>query len=628
MKNKLLVSGLLIAAIAMGMVSAVMADIVITVKMPYFGKGGYANRSVNFGSWVPVSMVDDGAGLTGTVTVPTGGNVRGNLDVGGGGPWGDYKIVADGNNQITFSEMNSKSLIFDSNTNTVTLGRDITVEVPIGYGANYKGSNDKPVQSNNSPWWTITLQNGVGTVRIAPNATSAKDYKVVAKGPSADYPVTISVSKTGLTMTPATGWALAGQTLSFGPVISFETPKVTPAIGVSVNSPDNWLLPSPVPLINGAGSGRFVGRYRVNAEASDASSWADINVGIDGTVAITDAGVNGSNPAASYWNVVGQTLTFGTEVTVSGTRDFNCSIAAFNSGPTWNIYDGLGYYPSGSSNDGVGTERLAGTWYVSGQSTYTTYDYAEIAVAPDGTVSKSSTPPPSITDFGYWNTDGTSLNYGYGITARAPAGTELNYRALDWWFSWTSPVILADEGDGVGSTQLPLAGDYRIQAYRSSLLGYIYAIADFKVNADGTISDIVPVHFNGEKGSWRLVETDTIEIVLAVPVKAYLTPKSLNVDRKAEHSFVIQVSPTEVMDVIVGDSAEIKVNGVEYSAIVSDVEYGISIKVYMGDALVDNDPTVELLSINGTSVEDAKGGTVTMTLNTFSNRDGSKGSNN
>lgn len=113
------------------------------------------------------------------------------------------------------------------------------------------------------------------------------------------------------------------------------------------------------------------------------------------------------------------------------------------------------------------------------------------------------------------------------------------------------------------------------------------------------------------------------------PVKVddvFLTPKSLNVTRQAEHSFKVHVYPSEEMDVSVGDQAEVTVNGVKYDAIVSSTDVDgaaldIAIKVYMGEDLVDNDPTVAIYSINGISIVDADGNDIEyLQLDTFTPR--------
>ena len=99
----------------------------------------------------------------------------------------------------------------------------------------------------------------------------------------------------------------------------------------------------------------------------------------------------------------------------------------------------------------------------------------------------------------------------------------------------------------------------------------------------------------------------------SVPIdEAYLTPKKVNLTRKAKHSFKVHIYPCEPMDVYVGALAEVYVDvdgsgifGVDegYPAIVSSTDVDgeapdITIKVYVGEDLVDNDAGVAIYSIN------------------------------
>ena len=100
---------------------------------------------------------------------------------------------------------------------------------------------------------------------------------------------------------------------------------------------------------------------------------------------------------------------------------------------------------------------------------------------------------------------------------------------------------------------------------------------------------------------------------LAVKVaNAFITPRSLNVKRRAEHSFMIHVIAERAMDVMAGDEAEVFVDvnandifeeDEQFEAIVvSEDPVDIAIKVYLGDSLVDNQPGVAIYSISDTEI--------------------------
>lgn len=119
----------------------------------------------------------------------------------------------------------------------------------------------------------------------------------------------------------------------------------------------------------------------------------------------------------------------------------------------------------------------------------------------------------------------------------------------------------------------------------------------------------------------------TIEVKSAISVcNVFLTPKKVNVNRNTEHSFKVHVYPCEAMNVSVGDEAEVTVNCVPYDAIVSSTDVDgaatdIAIKVYMGDALEDNDPTVAIYSINSIAISYPDGSDIDdLVLNTFTGR--------
>jgi len=103
----------------------------------------------------------------------------------------------------------------------------------------------------------------------------------------------------------------------------------------------------------------------------------------------------------------------------------------------------------------------------------------------------------------------------------------------------------------------------------------------------------------------------------------FLTPKKLNVERNAEHTFMIHLRACESMDVSKGDSAEVYVdvdgsctfdNDERYPAVVNSPS--MVIKVYCPD-LVDNDPKVGIYSVNNIPISDTLGNDIVMYLDTF-----------
>ncbi len=129
----------------------------------------------------------------------------------------------------------------------------------------------------------------------------------------------------------------------------------------------------------------------------------------------------------------------------------------------------------------------------------------------------------------------------------------------------------------------------------------------------------------GGCGTYGQVAFNEIELYAElVPVdKVFLTPKKLNVGRKAEHSFKVHVYPSQPIDVSVGDEAQVYVDDVEYPAIVSSTDEDgaatdIAIKVYVGDGLEDINPTVAIYTVNGINIAYADGSDIDdLVLDTF-----------
>jgi thermitase len=108
----------------------------------------------------------------------------------------------------------------------------------------------------------------------------------------------------------------------------------------------------------------------------------------------------------------------------------------------------------------------------------------------------------------------------------------------------------------------------------------------------------------------------------------FLTPRSLNVGRRAEHSFMIHVIPEQPIDVATGDGAGVFVDvdgndlfeeDEQFEAIVSSSDaVDIAIKVYLGNSLKDNKPGVAIYSINNRNIIYPDGSDIDdLWLNTF-----------
>ena len=128
------------------------------------------------------------------------------------------------------------------------------------------------------------------------------------------------------------------------------------------------------------------------------------------------------------------------------------------------------------------------------------------------------------------------------------------------------------------------------------------------------VTDLVP---NSGRGELNIV-TERLEMC-----NFFLTPKKLNVERNAEHSFMIHLRPCEPMDVSKGNSAKVYVdtdasgdfdNDERYPAVVNSPS--MVIKVYCPD-LVDNDPKVVIYSVNNIPISDTLGNDIVMYLDTF-----------
>jgi len=109
-------------------------------------------------------------------------------------------------------------------------------------------------------------------------------------------------------------------------------------------------------------------------------------------------------------------------------------------------------------------------------------------------------------------------------------------------------------------------------------------------------------------------------------------PRNSDVRGRRSHSFKIHLLPCDLMDVSVGDSAEVFVdvdasgefdNDEQYPAVVSSTDRDgeatdIAIKVFVGEDLIDNDPLVAIWSVGGHAIVDADGNPIDyLQLDTF-----------